>query len=356
MRDVPTHAPPLGPPCPSSSHPPPSPSHFQTPMHLSSRPTTTAARQQADAGASRRSNSSVHLVDLEQPQRVERGEHDELEEGVVAPRKYWLERRRSGWARRDEGRGFKLSGSILGIASRFPRPLACAVMRLSTGRFGRLVWCPLGIAARFDDAGGGVFRVSAFGCGRCYEARPGWCPGMCVSGARVWACHVDDVPAFVRHPRVDGPRARPSHTPRAHAASRDSATRLRRRLACTSKAAGKHVGTGFGPSAAAVARVRIRGSIFPHNTPFSPPTSLSTPTPPACPYSPAPPPPPLPFATAVVAMTTLVDVFPTCGLGISVVTEGPSIKQKSSPCRTLPACATPPDTLPSRTRTRTSST
>ncbi|KAJ6522551.1 hypothetical protein DFH09DRAFT_201514 [Mycena vulgaris] len=37
-----------------------------------------------------------HLVDVEQPQRVERGEHGELEEGVVGPREYWDERRRGG--------------------------------------------------------------------------------------------------------------------------------------------------------------------------------------------------------------------------------------------------------------------
>ncbi|KAJ7660599.1 hypothetical protein B0H17DRAFT_1212473 [Mycena rosella] len=49
-----------------------------------------------------------------------------------------------------------------------------------------------------------------------------------------------------------------------------------------------------------IQRVRIRGSIFPYNTPCSPSTSLSTPSPPACPY------PPLPFTAAVVAITLLL--------------------------------------------------
>ncbi|KAJ6471697.1 hypothetical protein DFH09DRAFT_479239 [Mycena vulgaris] len=141
----------LAPPSPSP-HPLPSPSHFQTPMHLSSRPI------QADAGAPSSADLSMgalplgipvhvpcgvrahrylpflaslrpsprsprrrthpraerllllplahlpvlarivlqHLVEVEQPQRVERGEHGELEEGMVGPREYWDERRRGG--------------------------------------------------------------------------------------------------------------------------------------------------------------------------------------------------------------------------------------------------------------------
>ncbi|KAJ6607628.1 hypothetical protein B0H10DRAFT_2305406, partial [Mycena sp. CBHHK59/15] len=236
-----------------------------------------------------------HLVDVEQPQRVQRGEHGELEEGVVGPRVYRHERRwgggTKGWVYAQDGQSllatalaraqvgksfhvFLFFHSTFSSSSRSGRESisiweslpdsqvllrACAVMRLCTGRFGRLVWYPLGIAARFDDAGGGVFRVSVFGCGRCYEARPGWCPGMRVPGARVWAC-VDDVPAFVRcavgnpscvvrrhcpeqfspypslisashhhttdcshplhrHPRVDGSRLSPVHAHRARGIS-----------------------------------------------------------------------------------------------------------------------------------------